>query len=148
MNYSGDTNFNYEAIMAAYGVFIIICMIFSLLISVFIIVCMWKIFTKAGEEGWKAIIPFYNSWILAKMVANNNVLVFLLTMGSFLSIIPVLGWILSIAGLVGAVMMDLGLAKVFGKDTLFGVLLIFFPYVMIPILAFGSATYDPSRKIL
>ncbi len=31
------------------------------------IVGMWKIFTKAGEEGWKAIIPYYNLYILCKI---------------------------------------------------------------------------------
>ena len=148
MNYSGDTNFNYGAILAAYGLFIVICMIIALLVVVFLIICNWKIFTKAGEEGWKAIIPFYNTWVLAKLVANNNVLVFILCCGSFIAFIPVIGWILSLAGLVGAVMLDLGLAKVFGKETWFGVLMIFFPYVMIPIIAFGSSTYDPSRKIM
>ena len=27
---------------------------------VLVVVGMWKVFTKAGEEGWKAIIPIYN----------------------------------------------------------------------------------------
>ena len=151
MNYSNtnmDPSALFGGLFAIYGLFIVICMIISLLVVVFLIICNWKIFTKAGEEGWKAIIPFYNTWVFAKLVANNNVLVFILCCGSFIAFIPVIGWILSLAGLVGAVMLDLGLAKVFGKETWFGVLMIFFPYVMVPIIAFGSAVYDPSKKIM
>ena len=27
------------------------------------IIASWKIFTKAGEDGWKCLIPFYNQYI-------------------------------------------------------------------------------------
>ena len=27
----------------------------------------WKLFKKAGKEGWEAIIPFYNSWVLVEI---------------------------------------------------------------------------------
>lgn len=42
-------------------------MIISLLLSIFSIVCYWKIFEKAGIEGWKAIIPFYNFYCMIKI---------------------------------------------------------------------------------
>lgn len=31
---------------------------------------MWKLFEKAGEKGWAAIIPVYNMWIVLKMVGR------------------------------------------------------------------------------
>lgn len=31
-------------------------------IAVLTIIAFWKIFQKAGEKGWKAIIPFYNQY--------------------------------------------------------------------------------------
>lgn len=34
-----------------------------LVVAVVAIVAMWKIFTKAGEAGWKSIIPIYNIYI-------------------------------------------------------------------------------------
>ena len=34
--------------------------ILSLAVAVLGVVAMWKIFEKAGEPGWAAIIPFYN----------------------------------------------------------------------------------------
>ena len=38
----------------------IIFFLFSLIISVLMIVSLWKIFKKAGEPGWAVIIPIYN----------------------------------------------------------------------------------------
>lgn len=35
------------------------------------IVASWRIFTKAGEQGWKCLIPIYNVYILFK-IANND----------------------------------------------------------------------------
>ena len=31
-------------------------------------VAYWKIFSKAGEKGWKSLIPIYNQYILCKIV--------------------------------------------------------------------------------
>ena len=39
----------------------------SLAIIVISYIGMWKCFEKAGEKGWKAIIPFYNYAILYKI---------------------------------------------------------------------------------
>lgn len=36
-------------------------MLISIAILILMIVANWKLFTKAGEEGWKSIIPFYNT---------------------------------------------------------------------------------------
>ena len=35
---------------------------------VFLIVCIWKIFQKAGEPGWKSIVPIYDSYTLTKLL--------------------------------------------------------------------------------
>ena len=49
---AADTGF-----WAAFAGFFIIMMLFVLAIAVVAIIGMWKMFTKAGEEGWKSIIP-------------------------------------------------------------------------------------------
>ncbi len=36
-------------------------------IAVLVIVGWWKIFEKAGEAGWKAIIPIYNVIVLLRI---------------------------------------------------------------------------------
>ena len=59
-------NTDASAIMSVIGLlggFIFILVIFCLAIIVFDIVVRWKVFKKAGKEGWEAIIPYYNSWV-------------------------------------------------------------------------------------
>ena len=44
----------------------------SIIWCVLIIIAMWKIFEKAGEAGWKSIIPIYNVYIMYKIVGMKN----------------------------------------------------------------------------
>lgn len=32
---------------------------------------MWKLFTKCGEKGWKAFIPFYDTYVLARLAGSE-----------------------------------------------------------------------------
>src|SRR2546421_8569948 len=34
------------------------------------LVSLWKVFTKAGQPGWAVLIPFYNTYILLKIVGR------------------------------------------------------------------------------
>lgn len=43
----------------------------SIALSVFVIVCMWMIFEKLEIEGWKCLIPFYNSYVLFKRIYST-----------------------------------------------------------------------------
>ena len=40
--------------------------------AVIAIIAWWKLFEKAGEKGWKAIIPVYNTYILFKICGIKN----------------------------------------------------------------------------
>ena len=42
--------------------------IFSIAFFILMIIANWKIFKKAGEPGWKSIIPIYNVYIMFKIV--------------------------------------------------------------------------------
>lgn len=41
--------------------------ILSLACAALPVIGMWLVFEKAGEQGWKALIPFYNMYILFKI---------------------------------------------------------------------------------
>lgn len=99
----------------------------SLAICVLTIVAMWKIFSKAGQAGWKSIIPIYNVYTLCK-IADGNGWKFLLLL------IP-------IVNIVYAIMLVFRLAKSFGKGVGFGFGLLFLSTIFTLILAFGSASY-------
>lgn len=45
---------------------------FSTVITVLTIIAFWKIFQKAGEKGWKAIIPFYSQYTEFKIFWNTK----------------------------------------------------------------------------
>ena len=99
----------------------------SLAIIVLGIVAMWKIFEKAGEPGWAAIIPFYNLYVLFKITWGNGWKFLLL-------LIP-------IANIVFAIITMVKLAKAFGKSGGFAVGLIFLSVIFYCILAFDHSEY-------
>lgn len=100
----------------------------SSLIGIFMIVCMWKIFTKAGKEGWKSLIPIYNIIVLLEIAE-------LPTWYIVLYIIP-------FVNIYALFKTYIELAHKFGKSTGFGVLMVFFSIVCFPILAFDSSIYQ------
>lgn len=101
--------------------------IIALILIVLIIVANWKIFEKAGEAGWKAIIPFYNLYTKYKMFWGNGWL-FLLT------IIPVVNVIVGI-------IVNHKMSKAFGHGLGFTLGLVFFPYIFCMILGFNGDEY-------
>ncbi|MGZ7042198.1 MAG: DUF5684 domain-containing protein, partial [Thermoanaerobaculia bacterium] len=42
----------------------------ALVILVVVIAAMWKVFVKAGEPGWAAIVPIYNMIVLLKIAGK------------------------------------------------------------------------------
>jgi hypothetical protein len=48
------------------------------LITLLAIAGLWKLFQKADEPGWAAIIPIYNTWVMAKIAGMNPVMIILL----------------------------------------------------------------------
>lgn len=56
-----------EEMLALYQGMSMIGSLVSFAIAVFSIVCMWKVFAKAGEGGWKILIPIYNEYIRFKI---------------------------------------------------------------------------------
>ena len=103
-----------------------------LAIEVVMIVSLWKVFEKAGKAGWISLIPFYNLWTLFEIGGQKGAYIFFM-------FIPCAGPIIY---LVFEIKAYLEIAKRFGKDTAFGVLSIFFPFVTFPILAFSDAKYS------
>ena len=108
-------------------------------VYVLMIIAQWKIFTKAGEAGWKSLIPIYNLVVLYKIVGLSPwlLLIYLAT------IIPVVGYI---AVLVLSIISMVKLGQAFGKSGGFIVGLIFLGPIFQMILAFGSSEYVGNGK--
>ncbi|MCR5654304.1 MAG: DUF5684 domain-containing protein [Lachnospiraceae bacterium] len=122
MEYSADA-YNAAAAGASAG-----SIIFSLALSVIMIVAMWKIFAKAGEPGWAAIVPIYNAYVEFKIAFGNGWLF-------LLCLIPFVGSIVALVCLFK-------LGKAFGKSTGFCIGLVLLSPIFLLILAFGNSQYQ------
>ena len=87
-------------------------------------------FFKLGYYWWKAIIPFYNIYLLSKRVFNKGFL-FILTF------IPIIGELYLLVLLYK-------LGTKFGKS---GILFALIPYIMIPIISYGEYSYDNLKLV-
>ena len=112
---------------AASGIIGIIIGLIYLAIIVLMIAGMWKVFAKAGEPGWAAIVPIYNMVVLIKIAGRPLWWIILL--------------ILPFVSLIFFIIVSLDLAKKFGKGAGYAVGLIFLPFIFYPMLGFGDAQY-------
>lgn len=130
--------------------------------AVLMIVGWWKMFTKAGEAGWKSLIPTYNLYIAFKIVGIFPWWPVILFVASVIvgAIFPstidnsgnvvangnamagVLTTCLSLATIALEVYYAIKLAKAFKKGTGTAILAVFFPNIVTIVLGFGKAKYD------
>jgi len=102
--------------------------LFYLAILVIIFASFWKIFTKADRPGWAGVIPIYNLVVLLEVVGRPIWWI-------VLTFIPLLN-------LVFLFVINIDLAKSFGKGTGYGVALALLGIIFYPMLAFGDARYQ------
>lgn len=113
--------------------------IIVLVIAILQIIAMWKIFKKAGEPGWMAIIPILNLVTLFKISGLSPLLVLVYLAG----FIPVIG---PIACLVLTIYQAICLSRSFGKTSSFTVGLVLLAPIFYMILGFGKAEYVGTIK--
>lgn len=92
--------------------------------SLIILVCKWIIYKKSGKRGWEAIVPIYNKFVLLEIIESPKwyILLILSPMTSaYLDLVT-----------------NIKLACMFGKSIEFAVFTACFPYIGLPILAFGK----------
>lgn len=97
-------------------------------LGLLMLVSLWVVFVKAGEAGWKSIIPIYNMYVLLLISGKPGWWLLLL-------FIPLVGSIFHLLAM-------LSLAERFGRGALFGIGLFFLPMFFFPLLAFGGTQYE------
>lgn len=107
---------------------------FELVWAVATIVGMWKMFEKAGEPGWPALIPFYDSYKLCEICMGNP----WYWLRLFVVVVPIVGWI---AAIYFAYQMYKAVALSFGKPESWSWGLLFLSPVFMCMLGFGDAEY-------
>lgn len=112
---------------------LIVISMLAILAILFVIAGWWKVFDKAAQPGWMAIIPILNLYILLKIAGKPG-------WWLILYLIPLVQIIVNVI-----VAIDLG--KTFNKDTLYSILLLFlFAPLGYILLGFGDAIYQGPAK--
>ncbi|WP_302162962.1 DUF5684 domain-containing protein [uncultured Fusobacterium sp.] len=101
----------------------------SFVLYVLLIIGMWRIFEKAGVAGWKSLIPFYNIYVLITKIINKPWWWFILIFIPGVNVIV-------------AFLINIALARAFGKGFLFGVGLALLGFIFYLILGFGDIAYQ------
>ncbi len=143
----------------------------TLVIWVLLIVARWKIFTKAGEAGWKSIIPIYSDYVQWRIGWKKTGLFWGYIALAFIGIIVIFASGAVVAGPNGSmvatgggnmILVLLGFAAImvsaiiqliaiyklmrsFGHGGGWLVLYILFTVIMLLVLGFGSSQYEGAQ---
>ncbi len=88
------------------------------------------VFRKAGLPMWAAFVPLYNIYVLVVGVARLSLLWFVLVL------VPVVQ-------IIAAILVNVEVAKRFGRSEAFGLGLALLGFVFYPLLGFGRSQYRP-----
>jgi hypothetical protein len=110
-----------------------IVLLIQLAILVLVIAGAWRMYEKAGQPGWAVLIPFYNVYVLLKIVNRPGWWLLL--------------FLIPLVNIVVSIIVTADLARSFGKGLGFMLGLIFLGFIFIPILGFGASQYRPSKVV-
>lgn len=140
-----------EEILAGLGVmagFLSLILAFVGVVYIISVIGQWRIFTKAGDKGWKALIPIYNAYTEIKLVWNTKMFWIIIALGAVGALtngaegfLAIIGGLVSLAGTVLTVMEKHKLSRSFGHGVGFTLGLLFLTPVFYLILAFGGSEY-------
>ncbi len=125
---------------------------YLILCAVWYLICIiggWKVFSKAGEAGWKSIIPLYNTYIYFKISWTPVmfwVMILLIFASSFFvrsedSTMILLGRFCTFAVAMLTAVQNVKLSRSFGHGIFYALGLIFLNPLFIVLLGFGGSRY-------
>jgi len=138
---------DFMALCAVLGVFLIP---FILLVGVIAFICLagyWKLFKKAGIEGWKCLIPFYNKYLLFTKIAGLHWVFSAVLI--FISVFSINNKVIAILCNAANALMCYNLAKKFNRDpvppTIIG---LFASGIIVAVYGFSKDhVYDPNVEV-
>lgn len=136
-----NTNLISFSVIMGLGLFSIFLILLIVAFAVIIIIGLWKLFVKAGKNGWEAIIPFYNYYVLCEVAGlewywfialiGNYIMSILSDFSTFFNSISIIG---DIATILAAISVYYNLSKKLHKDTGFVVAGVLTHYIFGPIV--------------
>lgn len=141
--------------MLAAGLFgsLVVVGVFALVWYILQMAAQWRLFTKAGEPGWKCLIPFYNYFTQYKLTWNGTMfwvtlaLTFMSALLSSISenggsgLVSILSFVCGLVLFVIVVMANYKLSVSYGHGIGFTIGLLLLHPIFILILGFGGSEY-------
>lgn len=149
------------------GGFLSAVLVIGLIWYVLQVVACWRMFEKAGEKGWKAIIPIYNTYIMYKIVDMKGWFWALICIGIIGSIISsVSGYdnshpenfdygshplvlistiVTGIVAICAQVIYSIRTSRAFGHGGGFAVGLFFLQPIFLMIIGYGKSKYNKKK---
>ena len=133
---------------------LMIMIIAIIAIYVVYVIAEWKILTKAGEKGWKSLIPAYNVFISHHIVGMSHIWFILEVVTWIIELMLELvkgvpSWVdlafgifTTVFTLVSELIHIIKMCNCFGKKTAFKIGMILIPDLFFLIIAFGRSTYQ------
>jgi hypothetical protein len=124
---AGDVGMAIGSMLAIYFVVFVI-------IGIPIAVGMWKTFTKAGQPGWAAIVPFYNFYVLGEISGKGGMYGLLVAIGTCIPCV-------NLIAVVFYILLLIDFCKAYGEGAGMAIGLWLLAPIFWPIMGFGSAEY-------
>jgi len=142
----------FGTLIAALSIILIPLIIFIIGFSIVTIVAQWKFFKKCGKNGWEALIPFYNTWVMVELSGLNWWYFLILLAPTIITITIgniVINNLFSLATFFVYFLIYYYIAKKTKQnEILFGILGIFVSFIPILILGFSkNIIYDKNIEV-
>ena len=141
-----------EGAATALAVSLLLLVLLLIVSLVLMTIASWKIFVKAGEKGWKSLIPFYAQYIQFRIGGISKIFWINLPV---MILLLVLNWtgrrdagvykVLYYSDYALQALSCGYIARAFGKKTGFCIATALLPMIFLPILGFGSAKYSGTK---
>lgn len=135
-----------ELVMLLLGFGIILFFIAIVLLIIYVL-SYWMIFQKAGEAGWKALIPVYSTYTEYKLVWNTRMFALFMIFAVLTAVFErstgmhIIYYAASAGTIVMNIIACVKLSVSFGHGAGFAVGLVLLNPIFLLILAFDSSTY-------
>ena len=142
-------------LLVGLGVFLIFFCIIVVAVAVVVIIGNYKFFQKVGVEGWKAIIPFYNTWTLVEIAGLNwywfliiNAQVCFAIVSGIVPFLEYFSFLGYAAMIIGNISLFSNLSKKLGKDTGWLVCGVLFGSIVTAIEGFSKNTNFDDKVVV
>lgn len=151
---------NIESLALGLVIFIFIILIIALVLTILEISAKWKLFKKAGKNGWEAIVPYYNTWTLVEISGCKWWFFLLIICSSLISFnisldinetssinYNALEFIGSIINVFALYMVNYNIAMKCEKSIGYAIGLTLLPFIFYPMLGFGDGKFNNNINV-